>query len=104
MTSEQRTAIVRWVLGLIIAVGSIGLFNKLRGLAVQDWLLLATLVLLVALIENLGVKVSYGYVRLMPVTALMAYFALGREPSFAVLIVGLVLGGIFQIIMAIRRG
>src|SRR5437016_1837778 len=104
MSTEQRTAIVRWVLGAITIVGSVLLFDRLRGLPAQEWLMLGTLALLVAFIDNLGVRVSYGFVTLMPVTALMAYFAFGREPSFAVVIGGLVLGGIIQIIIAARRG
>src|SRR5687768_11339140 len=104
MSTEQRTAAVRWVLGITTVIGSVLLFEQLRGLGAQDWVLLGTLAVLVAFIENLGVRVSYGTVTLMPVTVLMAYFAFGREQALAVIIVGSVLGGIAQIWMANRRG
>jgi two-component system, NtrC family, sensor histidine kinase KinB len=104
MSTEQRTAIVRWLLGGFTLAGSALLWPSLRELSPGGWIVFVSLVALVALIENIGVRVSYGVVTMMPVTALMAYFALGLEPALMVIFIGLVLGGVFQLIMAWRRG
>ena len=104
MTTEQRTAIFRWLLGGGTIVAAVLLWPQLGELSLRDSIVLASLIVLVALIENLGIRVSYGTVTLMPAAAMMAYFAMGLNSSLAAIVAGLILGGIFQLIMAWRRG
>src|SRR5262245_43774317 len=104
MSNEQRTAIVRWLLGGFTIAGTAVLWPRLADLTPGGWVLFVSLVVLVMLIENIGIRVSYGVVTMMPVTVLMAYFALGLEPALLVIIAGLVIGGVFQLGMAWQRG
>src|SRR5574341_1658183 len=106
MSTEQRTtltAIVRWILGTITLIAGILIWSQLRDLTPEKWFLLISLALVVALVQNLGVEVSYGQVTFMPTTALMAYFTLGLQPGLAVLVAGLVIGGLWHILRVIRR-
>jgi NtrC-family two-component system sensor histidine kinase KinB len=79
------------------------LWPDLRALALMDWMLIASQVLLIALVWNLGVKVTFGQVTFLPAAVLMAYLALGLETGTTVLTVGLVLGGAGQLAQAWYR-
>ena len=103
MNSDKRTAIVRWLLGLGTLGVAILIWPQLRDLSPLSWFLLISLAVLVALVENLGINVTYGQVTFMPVAALMAYLALGREPGLAVLIAGLVIGGLGHFVRGLRH-
>lgn len=94
MDPKNRSAIARWVLGIATLAAASLLWPGLQGLGLMDWLLRGSLVLLIGLTWNLGVKVSFGQVTFLPAVALMAYMALGRETGMAVLIAGVVLGGL----------
>ena len=101
---EARTAIVRWILAAGTLAAAISVWPELRNLDLSEWALLISLAVLVALIENLGVQVTYGMVTFMPVVTLMAYFTLGLEPGLAVVLAGLVLSALFRLVMLWRSG
>ncbi len=106
MSTDQRTAltaIVRWISGAGMVIVGLLLWTQLQDLSPLSWLLLVSMAIVVALVVNLGVDVSYGQVTFMPVAALMAYFALGLQAGLAVLIVGLLLGGVGHFLRAVRH-
>ncbi len=98
MTPERRSTIAYWVLGLAMLIVTIQLWPDLHRQHWTDWLLAISLVALVALVESLGIRATFGTITFMPVTALMAYLALGTQKGVAVVVSGLALSGIFQLI------
>ncbi len=103
MNPEKRTAIIRLVLGLgtLAMVGL--LWPNLRGLDLMSWLVLGSLTVLVALVQTLGIQTSYGQITFLPVAALMAYMALGREAALAASTAGLLISGVGQLVWGWRR-
>ncbi len=102
MTPEKRTAITHWLLGLGILVIA-GLFwSGLRPFNLFDWILVGTLIVLVAMVQNLGVKTDFSLITFLPVIVLTAYFSLGHERGLLVVVIGLMLGGIVRLIQALR--
>jgi hypothetical protein len=97
MSPEKRTAIFRWVLAIATLVLA-GLNLPLRQPSLADGILFVTLVALIALVLNLGVKVGFGTFTFMPVTVLMTYLVLGREGALAATVVGLIVGGSIQLV------
>lgn len=103
MTPIKRAAIYHWLLGLSM-LAAVGLLRPdFRTLPLEMWLALGSLAALVAAVYGLGVEIGTEHLTFMPVTALMAYFALGLPFSLPVLIVGLALGGAALALLSGRR-
>ncbi|GAB4477338.1 MAG: hypothetical protein Kow00124_20440 [Anaerolineae bacterium] len=70
------------------------------GSSFYDWWTAASLVALIALIYNLGVRTTFGEVTFLPVPILMAYLTMGIGPALLVNAAGVLLGGI---VYSLRR-
>ncbi|MBN1428662.1 MAG: GAF domain-containing protein [Anaerolineae bacterium] len=92
MSPEKRTVIVRWLLGITTLVLA-GINLPTRHFSLVEWILIFTLVALIALVRNYGIGVSFGEFTFMPVTVLLAYLVFDLKTGLAVMVLGLAIGG-----------
>lgn len=94
MNSEKRSTIVHWASGLAMLTVVGFLWPDLRDQSLMIWLILASLVVLIAVIHNLGLDTSFGKITFLPVAATTAYLTLGLDKGLLVIVAGLVIGGL----------
>ncbi len=102
MTIERRTAIYRWIviaagLGVTVVLGRGWTPSLLGGINI------ASLVVLIALVQNLGLRASFGEITFMPAASLMAYLVMGREGGLLATGAGLLVGCGAQAVRNWRR-
>lgn len=98
--SQKGSTITRWSLGIVFLGAVILLWPDWKGLTVSDWLLRASLVVVIGMIYNLGVGTSFGKITFLPVGALTAYMVLMPDVSPVVLTAGVVVGALGRLVDA----
>jgi len=103
MNRENRTAIVGWLLGILLLIATVWQWGgAFRGEQVGLPTLISLIVLL-ALVKNLSVRTTFGTLTFSPVVALMSYFLLGIQGALAIVVLGHLAGGIVQVYRGLRE-
>src|SRR5689334_12282191 len=91
MTSQRRAAVFRWIVTLA-GLGVAVYYGRLWAPSLLGWVEIASLVVLIALVHNLGLRASFGDVSFMPTAVLMAYLVMGRDGGVIATAAGLAAG------------
>ncbi len=104
MSATHRTATLRWLLGGGMLAAAVWLWPDLRGQGVFLWLALGSVAALAAVVQHLGIHTDLGRIGFLPVVALTAYMALGRNAALGATTAGLLVGGALWLAVRLPRG
>src|SRR5258706_9243473 len=96
MTVDQRSALFRWTL-TAVAIGVLVYLGRTWNPSLLELIEAGSLVVMVVLVQNLGLRTPVGEATFMPTASLIAYLSIGRTGGLVATGVGMLVGCGFMV-------